>query len=41
MKNLNSVYRLKQFMCALLVCVMTVSLLPMPAFALPDRKSVV
>lgn len=33
MKNLKSVYRLKQFMCALLVCVMTVSLLPVSAFA--------
>ena len=33
MKNPHLVYRLKQFMCALLVCVMTVSLLPVSAFA--------
>ena len=33
MKNLDLMCRLKQFMCALLVCVMTVSLLPVSAFA--------
>ena len=39
MKNLDRMYRLKQFMCALLVCVMTVSLLPVSAFAAQPEQN--